>query len=216
VTRSTDGAILEPAESAARRLETATWLEWSAEGDGLAALVKQARRGDAGAFERLVEIRIDRAYRLALAILRSEADASDAVQEAFVAAWRQLHALRDPARFERWIDRVVVNACRMAIRHRRAVRVREIPVTTSLGLRRIDGQISPERAPDEFVPDVDLIRRGLQRLTVDQRAVLVLHHAEDRPVEEIAEVLGVPVGTVKWRLHAARAALRHAVEEELR
>jgi len=216
VTRPTDGAILEVTDVAARRLETGTWVEWAADADGLTALVRRAQRGDGAAFERLAEARIDDAYRLALAILGSEADARDAVQEAFVAAWRQLRGLRDPARFERWVDRIVVNACRMAIRHRKAVRVREIQVVDPAGFDESHGSGLTTRPPDDAIADADLIRRGLKRLSVDQRAVLVLHHAEDRPVDEIAEVLGVPVGTVKWRLHAAREALRRAVEEELR
>jgi len=215
VTRPTDGAILEAADTAARRIRTATWLEWPAAADGLPALVRQAQRGDGAAFERLVEARLDGAYRLAVAILGSEADARDAVQEAFVAAWRKLRGLRDPARFEPWLDRIVVNTCRMAIRHRNAVRVREIHVVDPAGFEAHGGRLT-DQAPDDEIADADLIRRGLGRLTADQRAVLVLHHAQDRPVDEIAEVLGVPVGTIKWRLHAARDALRRAVLEELR
>jgi RNA polymerase sigma-70 factor (ECF subfamily) len=218
VTRSTDGAILGAADSAAWRAKTAktaTRLEWSGEADGLTPLVRQAQRGDSAAFERLVETRLDAAYRLAFAILRSEADARDAVQEAFVAAWRQLRGLRDPDRFGSWLDRIVVNACRMAIRRRKTVRVREIHVADPAGFDGTHAGRLTARAPDDAIADADLIRRGLERLSVDQRVVLVLHHALDRPVDEIAEVVGVPVGTVKWRLHAAREALRRAVLEEL-
>jgi RNA polymerase sigma-70 factor (ECF subfamily) len=183
-------------------------------GAGLdAALVRSAQHGDAGAFDRLASARLDGAYRLAVAILRSEPDARDAVQEAFVAAWRELPRLRDPAAFDAWLDRIVVNACRMALRHRRVVRLREIDVVDPASARPEAGA-GP--APDDAVADVDLVRRALDRLDADRRAILVLHHVEDRPLDEIATVLGIPVGTVKWRLHKARAALSRALEEESR
>lgn len=179
-----------------------------------AALVRSAQHGDAAAFDRLAAARIDRTYRLAVAILRSEPDARDAVQEAFVAAWRQLPTLRDPDAFDAWLDRIVVNACRMAIRHRKVVRLREIDV----------GDPAPSSLPaqeagpplDDTVADVDLVRRAMERLDAGKRTILVLHHVEDRPLGEIAAVLGVPVGTVKWRLHTARAALERALQEESR
>ena len=67
--------------------------------------------------------------------------------------------------------------------------------------------------PDEHVADADLVRRAMEHLDCDQRSILVLHHVQDRPIAEIAKVLGVPSGTVKWRLHAARAALQRALDE---
>lgn len=168
--------------------------------------VRLAQRGDAAAFDRLAAARIDREFRLASAILRSDADARDAVQEALIAAWRQLPRLRDPASFDAWLDRIVVNACRMALRHRRVVRVREIAVA----------EPGTQPAPDDDVGDVELVRRAMDRLDGDQRVILVLHHVEGRPVTEVAGILRIPVGTAKWRLHAARAALERAYEEEAR
>lgn len=177
------------------------------------ALVRRAQQGDPAAFDRLAAARVDRAYRLALAIVRSEPDARDAVQDAFVAAWRQLPKLRDPAAFDPWLDRIVVNACRMALRHRHVVRVREIDVSDPPE-PRLSAREAP--APDDEIASVDLVRRALDHLDADKRAILVLHHVEDRPVAEIARTLGIPVGTVKWRLHVARAALEKALKEEMR
>ena len=201
----TNGAILHPPEAATRRFDTVARLERSDASDRLVELVelvRLAQRGRTEAFDRLAAARIDRSYRLAVAILRSADDARDAVQGAYIAAWRQLRTLRDPARFDAWLDRIVVNACRMAMRHHRSVRIHDL-------------EIRPQQQ-NEAVADAEILRAAFKRLTVDQRAILVLHHVEDRSIEEIAAVLDKPAGTVKWRLHAARNALRRALEEESR
>ena len=181
------------------------------------ALVRRAREGDAAAFDHLVTTRIDRCYRLAWSILLNDQDAADATQEAFVAAWRQLPRLRDPAAFDGWLNRVVANAARMARRHR--VRLREVSVVAPSS-----GDVSPtmnEPIPDAFarsaiddVSDMDAIARAFERLRPEQRAILTLHHVDERPVAEIARSLGIPTGTAKWRLHAARRALERAMEAE--
>jgi RNA polymerase sigma-70 factor (ECF subfamily) len=173
-------------------------------------LVARARRGDAAAFDALARVRIDHSYRLALAILRSETNARDAVQDAYLQAWRMLPGLRDTARFDAWLDRILVNACRMQLRHHRVVRLREIDVAEPADFATASSADPP---PDEHVADADLVRLAMDRLDGDQRSLLVLHHVEDRPVAEIAKVLGIPIGTVKWRLHAARAALQRALDE---
>ena len=180
------------------------------------ALVRRARSGDATAFGVLVDTRIDRCYRLAFSILSNDADAADATQDALVSAWRQLPRLRDAAVFDGWLNRIVANAALMARRHR--VRLREVSV------RPADpGAEVPQPEPrqdlhartqmDEMV-DNDAIGRAFDRLRPQDRMILVLHHVEERPVAEIARSLGIPVGTAKWRLHAARRALEQAMEAE--
>lgn len=180
------------------------------------ALVRRARSGDATAFATLIDTRIDRCYRLAWSILSNDADAADATQDALVSAWRQLPRLRDPAVFDGWLNRIVANAALMARRHR--VRLREVSV-------RPTGPAAERPAPeprqdlhartqmDEMV-DNDAIGRAFDRLRPQDRMILVLHHVEERPVAEIARSLGIPVGTAKWRLHAARRALEKAMEAE--
>jgi RNA polymerase sigma-70 factor, ECF subfamily len=179
-------------------------------------LVRLAQRGDADAFDRLAAARIDRAYRLAVAIVRSEPNARDAVQDAFVAAWCQLPRLRDPARFDAWLDRIVVNACRMALRHERVVRLREIEVEDPDGPAGGSRSHGQQPGPADGVADSDVVRRAMSHLDAGKRAILVLHHVEERPIAEIAAALRIPAGTVKWRLHAARSALQRAYEEETR
>jgi RNA polymerase sigma-70 factor (ECF subfamily) len=171
-------------------------------------LVERARAGDAEAFDRLVDERSGRAYRMALAIVRTEWDARDACQDAFVAAWRELPRLRDVARFDPWLDRIVVNQCRMLLR-RRTARVREI----SIDGFSYEGDHPATPSPMEGLADEELVRQAFGRLSADQRIVLALHHAEGRPVAEIASLLGVPAGTVMWRLFRARRALENALRE---
>jgi RNA polymerase sigma-70 factor (ECF subfamily) len=180
------------------------------------ALVRRARRGDAEAFGILVDTRIDRCYRLAWSILSNDADAADATQDALVSAWRQLPRLRDSAAFDGWLNRIVANAALMARRHR--VRLREVSVRPAH-----PGDQAPEPGPrqdahartamDELV-DNDAIGRAFDHLRPKDRMLLVLHHVEERPVAEIARSLGIPIGTAKWRLHAARSALEKAMEAE--
>jgi RNA polymerase sigma-70 factor, ECF subfamily len=180
------------------------------------ALVRRACTGDAAAFGVLVDSRIDRCYRLARSILANDADAADATQDAFVSAWRQLPRLRDPAVFDSWLNRIVANAALMARRHR--VRLREVsvrPADTSAESPQPEPRtdLRTRTQMDEFV-DNDAIGRAFDRLRPQDRMILVLHHVEERPVAEIARSLGIPVGTAKWRLHAARTALEKAMEAE--
>jgi RNA polymerase sigma-70 factor (ECF subfamily) len=179
-------------------------------------LVQRARTGDAAAFGVLVDTRIDRCYRMAWSILSNEADAADATQDALVSAWRQLPRLRDTTAFDGWLNRIVANAALMARRHR--VRLREV----SVGPAYAGDETAPPEPPqdlhartqmDEMV-DNDAIGRAFDRLRPQDRMILALHHVEERPVAEIARSLGVPVGTAKWRLHAARNALERAMEAE--
>jgi RNA polymerase sigma-70 factor (ECF subfamily) len=180
------------------------------------ALVRRARTGDAAAFEVLVDSRIDRCYRLACSILSNEADAADATQDALVSAWRQLPRLRDAASFDGWLNRIVANAALKARRHR--TRLREVSVRPA-GLGEAPPQPEPPQnervrtAQDQLV-DSDAIVRAFDRLRPQDRMILVLHHVEERPVAEIARSLGIPVGTTKSRLHAARRALEKAMEAE--
>jgi RNA polymerase sigma-70 factor, ECF subfamily len=181
------------------------------------ALIRRARTGDAAAFGVLLDTRIDRCYRLAWSILSNDADAADATQDALLAAWRQLPRLRDAAAFDGWLNRIVANAALMARRHR--LRLREVSVAP---IHPGDMPHEPEPPPDlrartafDDVVDNDAIGRGFDRMRPQDRMILVLHHVDERPVAEIARSLGIPVGTVKSRLHAARIALEKAMEAEL-
>lgn len=173
-------------------------------------LVERARHGDVHAYDSLVASRLGSAYRLAKAILGDAADADDVTQEAFVQAWRTLPQLRDADKFDGWFSRVLVNTARMHLRRKRTV------MTVSVGTLEMDGQTHPslgrtDRAL-EGVATSEALQQAIDRLTVDQRTILALHHLDERPLKEVGEILGIPVGTAKWRLHEARAALKRAME----
>lgn len=185
------------------------------------AIVERAAAGDHEAFDRLVAPRFSAALRTALAILRVEDDARDAVQDAFVSAWEQLPRLRDAGQFDAWLGRILVNRCRTVLRHRKVVRVREIRIEDEpLGSEPGAGGSSRREPRAEGgqagFAEADAVRRAFERLDADARVLLVLHHVEDRPIAEIAAVAGIPEGTVKWRLHAARKALERSLERERR
>ncbi|MBA2299476.1 MAG: sigma-70 family RNA polymerase sigma factor [Chloroflexi bacterium] len=149
-------------------------------------------------------------YRLSFAILADEADARDAAQDTFVTAWRQIGKLRDPERFDAWLQRVAVNAARMTHRARRRRGVREIPASRVTGVDGLPATASPADA------DAATLDLAMRRLPVEQRTILVLHHLEGHPVAVLAEILEIPLGTVKSRLHAARQALQAAIDAEAR
>jgi len=175
------------------------------------SLVDLARDGDATAFESLVRSRMDAMYRLGLAILGDEADAADAAQMTFVAVWRQLPTLRDLDRFDAWLQRVAVNSCRMVLRTRGRRRIREIPMAEmELVDERALGVAARARA------DGEILRAAIRHLSLDQRAILALHHLDGRPLAEVAEILRIPVGTAKSRLFKARTELEKALLEEER
>ena len=177
------------------------------------ALVERAQQGDARAFETLLEARFWRLNRLALSITANEADARDALQDGCLRAWRELPRLRDRSAFDAWLWRIVLNSCRSLMRGRRRLQVHEIAIVDDQALDR-RGEAGPSLG--EAVSESDLIRRAFQRLDADKREILSLHHVEERPVDDIANVLGIPVGTAKWRLHSARQALERALRLERR
>src|SRR3954452_10732413 len=155
-------------------------------------LLVRAHAGDREAFEQIVVAKSEPLFRTAMAILGNESDARDATQEAFVGAWRGIAFLRDFDRFDAWMGRILINECRMTLRRR--ARSREIAAADL------------HTAPDAPAPAVDTtdFDAAFDRLTFDQRAMLVLHHLHGYGVDEIAAWLGIPSGTVKWRLSRAR------------
>jgi RNA polymerase sigma-70 factor, ECF subfamily len=168
--------------------------------------IRRAQHGDVAAFAELIEGRVERMVRTAAAILGSDADANDVVQDTLLAAWRELPSLRDVDRFDAWLTSILLNGCRRALRVRGRRRVREIPAD-SLDLHGgVDLAGSVERRRS--------IERAFDRLSADERSILVLHHLDGLPLAEIASSLGIAVGTAKSRMFTARRALQRALARE--
>lgn len=165
-------------------------------------LVQRAQRGDGEAFETLVRGAYDRLFATAHRVLRDRYAAEDAVQEAIVRCWRDIRGLRDPDRFEAWLYRLLVNACRDYGRHQR----RSLHDSTIL-----PPELEATRDEYSAVLDHDALERAFGSLTKDQRIVLVLAHYAGFSAPEIATIVGVPTGTVYSRLHAATRAMRAAL-----
>lgn len=163
------------------------------------SLVELARGGDHDAFAELVHASIGRLDTAARLIVRDPEIARDAVQDGLIRAWRDLRKLHDPDLFDAWIYRLTVNSCLDLLRRRRR--------------RPIEVEIIDLHAPavsdvtDAFA-DRDLVDRVLRGLDPDSRAIVVLHYYAGLPLTEVAVALGMPVGTVKSRLHRALRDLR--------
>ena len=170
-------------------------------------LVIRAQRGDEQAFASLAVAVGDRLHALSHRILRDVDLAEDATQQALLAIWRDLPQLRDPARFDAWSYRLLIRACYAEGRKARqwAPNLRLLPADEPL-------------AGDAYgsVVDRDQLDRAFRRLSFDHRTVVVLHHYLDLPLEQVAEILGVPVGTVRSRLHHAMRGLRAALDADAR
>jgi RNA polymerase sigma-70 factor (ECF subfamily) len=174
------------------------------------AIIRRAQSGDVEAFTALVAGRFEPMQRTAMAILGHEADARDAVADALAAVWRELPRLRDPLAFEAWSTRILVHACRRRLRGRGRVRVRELSIDTA----EAGGMGRSTAGPADDVGERIALERAFERLDGDARAILVLHHLDGRGLTEVAAVLGIPIGTAKSRLFAARRALERALERE--
>jgi RNA polymerase sigma-70 factor (ECF subfamily) len=170
-------------------------------------LVEQAQRGDREAYAILARTRGDTLFGIARRILRDVTLAEDAVQQALVIAWRELPRLRDPDRFDAWLQRLLVHACYAESRRKRAW-------LSTIQVLPIDGPAAPDDIAS--VVDRDEVERGFRRLPPEQRAILVLHHYLGLDSNEIGEVMQIPAGTARSRLHYAHRAMRALLEADER
>lgn len=169
-------------------------------------LVVRAQGGDRGAFTALATDLYGRLHGIAYTILRDQHLAEDATQQSMLTMWRELPRLRDPDRFEGWAHRILINTCNREGRRAR----RLLP---DLGT---SSELPYAFDHAEAVVDRDQLDRGFKRLSLEHRTVLVLVYFADLPQQAVADVLGVPVGTVKSRLHRATTELRAALEADAR
>ena len=156
----------------------------------------------AAAFRRLAEQTLDPSFTLANAILGNSAEAEDAVQDAFFTAWRKWGSLRDTAKADAWFKRIVVNTCRDRLRRRARRRTDDIALHGSMA--------TPD--PSASVDQRILLEQALGRLDADDQVLIVLRYDHDLILDDIAHLLDLPTGTVKWRLNRAHQRLRSALE----
>jgi RNA polymerase sigma-70 factor (ECF subfamily) len=170
-------------------------------------LVVQAQRGDVAAFESLVVTNHHRLFRVAQGILRDPYLAEDATQQAFLDIWRDIRRLREPSRFEGWSYRLLVRVCYAEAKRKRFL----VPDTGMLA----DEEPFAADTIDAVLDRVQL-ERAFQRLSVEQRTAIVLHYLLDMTLEQTAEALDIPLGTVHSRVSRAMEALRVAMQAEAR
>jgi RNA polymerase sigma-70 factor, ECF subfamily len=170
-------------------------------------LVVRAQRGDQEAFVLIATEIADRYLAVSRRILRDLDLAEDATQQALLSIWQDLPQLRDPARFEAWSYRLLVRACYAEGRKQRrwTPNLRLLPADEPM---RGDGMSS--------IVDRDQLENGFRRLSMEHRAVVVLRHYLDLPLERVAELLGIPVGTANSRLYYAMRGLRAALDADAR
>ena len=169
-------------------------------------LVLRAKDGDADAFTELVKLSAPRLRGVAQLILHDSDRAKDAVQEAFIAAWKDLRALRDPDAWDAWLRRLTVRTCyRIAKRERRRTTV-EANVTPAEEM-----MTASDSSAD--VAEREWVLTEIGRLDLDQRSVIALHYYLDLPMREVAEILDIPLGTAASRLHRGLEKLRQNMRE---
>jgi RNA polymerase sigma-70 factor (ECF subfamily) len=186
-----------------------------------AALVARLRAADDGAFEQLVRLHGGRMLATARRLLGDESDACDAVQEAYISAFKSIGRFEGGSKLSTWLHRIVVNCALMKLRSRSRRSERSIdellPTYLEDGHRRSPGPAwdSPADAMLEREETRQMVRRCIGSLPEDYRTVLLLRDIEELNTEETAQILGINIGAVKTRLHRARQALQTLLEREL-
>ena len=170
-------------------------------------LVIRAQQGDASAYAALATGMADRFLSVARRILRDVDAAEDATQQALVSVWRELPRLREPDRFDAWAYRILVHTCYAEGRRQRRW-------TSRLRWIADDDAAAPDAL--SAIHDRDQLARGFRRLSLDHRTVIVLHYFLDLPLDQVADIVGIPVGTAHSRLHHAMRSLRAALDADLR
>jgi RNA polymerase sigma-70 factor (ECF subfamily) len=183
------------------RAEVVTWMQRE--------LVVKARDGDMEAYSDLVRLAHPRLFNVARLILRDSDRAGDAVQDALLLAWRHVRSLRDPDAWDAWLHRLTVRACYKVAKKERRRREIEVNVDPDPAMARV-----PDASID--VAEREWLMTELGRLDIDRRAVVVLHYFLDLTVDQVADILDIPRGTVASRLYRGLDQLRSSLSPEPR
>jgi len=171
-------------------------------------LLRRAQKGDEAAFEELVKLHQKAVYAVCWRICRNEDDAMDAAQETFLSAWRGLSSFRGEAAFSTWLTRLATNASLDLLRKKKH-RAQELSVENAeeSGVQLVSEEELPQERIERQEKNEE-VQKALQELSPEHREVLVLREMREMSYEEIAESLGISVGTVRSRISRGREKLR--------
>lgn len=173
--------------------------------------IKQVLKGDQNAYEDIVNLYQHKLYQVCYRMLGNKEEAEDITQEAFVRAYINLHSFDQNRKFSTWIYRIATNLCIDRIRKKKPDYYLDAEVAGTEGLDMYSQIAADEQLPEEALEQMELqerIQYEISRLPDKYRAVIVLKYIEELSLQEISEILEMPLGTVKTRIHRGREALR--------
>ncbi|MGB5946608.1 RNA polymerase sigma factor SigW [Paenisporosarcina sp.] len=173
--------------------------------------IKEVLKGDQNAFAEIVELFQDKLYRICYRMLGNQHEAEDIAQEAFVRAFINIHTFDTNRKFSTWLYRIGTNLCIDRIRKKKPDYYLDAEVAGTEGLNMYSQIASKEELPEQEVLKMEMqdrVQYEISRLPDKYRAVIILKYMEDLPLQEISEILEMPLGTVKTRIHRGREALR--------
>ena len=176
--------------------------------------LKRAVRGDERAFEALIEPYADATYRLCLRMMGNEQDAADMAQEAFLRAWRSLSSYKGQSRFSTWLYRVTSNVCLDELRRGKRRKASSLDERIDAGWAPVDDMDTPEHHAMR-TEQRRALERAIHELPEDMRSAVVLRDIQGCSYDEIADILGANVGTIKSRISRARARLREILSAQM-
>ena len=173
--------------------------------------IKQVIKGDQNAFGEVVELYKDKVYQICFRMLWDRHEAEDAAQETFLKAFLNIHTYNQNKKFSTWLYRIATNLCIDKIRKKKPDYHLDAEIAGTDGMNMYAHLASGDQLPEEEVESLEVqasIHEAILQLPDKYRAVIVLKYIEELPLQEIADILELPLGTVKTRVHRGREALR--------
>ncbi|WP_226677356.1 RNA polymerase sigma factor SigW [Rossellomorea aquimaris] len=173
--------------------------------------IKQVLKGDQNAFAELVELYKDKVFQICYRMLGNRHEAEDIAQEAFIRAYINIETFNQKRKFSTWLFRIATNLCIDRIRKKKPDYFLDAEVAGTEGLTMYSQVAADVQLPEDEVENMELqetIQTEISKLPEKYRSVIVLKYIEELPLQEISEILDLPLGTVKTRVHRGREALR--------
>jgi RNA polymerase sigma-70 factor, ECF subfamily len=173
--------------------------------------IKQVLKGDQSAFAELVELYKDKVFQICFRMLGNRHEAEDIAQEAFIRAYVNIETFNQKRKFSTWLFRIATNLCIDRIRKKKPDYYLDAEVAGTDGLTMYSQVAADVQMPEDEVENMELqetIQKEISKLPEKYRSVIVLKYIEELPLQEISEILDMPLGTVKTRVHRGREALR--------